>query len=58
MIKYKLKCKKCNFLFDSWFASSNEFERVKRLKLLNCNSCNSIKIEKSLMAPTVINKKN
>ncbi len=58
MIKYKLKCKKCNFLFDSWFASSNEFERVKRLKLLNCNSCNSIKIEKSLMTPTVINKKN
>tara|TARA_Y100000590_G_scaffold51722_1_gene54286 strand:- start:751 stop:1176 length:426 start_codon:yes stop_codon:yes gene_type:complete len=58
MIKYKLKCKKCSFSFDSWFANSNEFERIKKLNLLNCNLCNSKKIEKSLMAPTVINKKS
>ena len=58
MIKYKLHCKKCNYSFDSWFANSNEFERIKKLKLLNCSSCNSKKIEKSLMAPSVINNKN
>ena len=58
MIKYKLNCKKCNHSFDSWFANSNEFERIKKLKLLNCNLCHSKMIEKSLMAPTVINKKN
>ena len=58
MIKYKLNCKKCNYSFDSWFANSNEFERIKKMKLLNCNVCNSKKIEKSLMAPSVINNKN
>ena len=26
MIKYKLICKDCNIKFDSWFASSNEYE--------------------------------
>ena len=58
MIKYKLNCKKCNHSFDSWFANSNEFERIKKLKLLSCNLCHSKIIEKSLMAPTVINNKN
>ena len=58
MIKYKLICKKCNIDFDSWFASSNEFERLKRKKLLTCLSCNSTKVEKNLMAPKLINTKN
>ena len=30
MIKYKLACKVCKFNFDSWFASSNEYERLKK----------------------------
>ena len=55
MIKYKLICKKCEKNFDSWFASSNEFEKLKRKKLLTCIVCNSIKVEKNLMAPKVIN---
>ena len=33
MIKYKLICKDCNFLFDSWFASSKEYEKLKKKKL-------------------------
>ena len=37
--------------FDSWFASSGEFERLKERKFLNCHVCNSTKIEKTLMAP-------
>ena len=56
MIKYKLFCKDCSNNFESWFASSKEFERLKNSKLLNCLNCNSIKIEKSLMAPSIINK--
>ena len=56
MIKYKLACKNCETTFDSWFASSKEFEKLKRKKLLNCHNCNSLRIEKSLMAPTLINK--
>ena len=55
MIKYKLICKDCNIKFDSWFASSNEFEKLKRKKLLTCIICNSAKVEKNLMAPKVIN---
>ena len=56
MIKYKLTCKNCSDNFESWFASSKEFERLKKSKLLSCVNCNSYKIEKSLMAPSVINK--
>ncbi len=55
MIKYKLICKECNLSFDSWFATSKEFEKLKKRKLLNCHNCNSKKIEKTLMAPKVIN---
>ena len=57
MIKYSLNCKDCNLTFESWFASSKEYEKLKRKKLLNCHSCNSKNIEKSLMAPNLINKK-
>ena len=57
MIKYSLNCKDCNLTFESWFASSKEYEKLKRKKLLNCHSCNSSNVEKSLMAPNLINKK-
>ena len=57
MIKYKLKCKNCDFKFDSWFASSNEYERLKKKKFLNCHKCNSFKVEKTIMAPQLINNK-
>ena len=57
MIKYSLHCKSCDLKFDSWFASSLEFEKLKKKKLLSCHVCNSLKIEKSLMMPSVINKK-
>jgi hypothetical protein len=56
MIKYSLVCKKCDLTFESWFANSKEYEKLKKKKLLNCHSCNSIEIEKSLMAPNLINK--
>jgi len=58
MIKYRLICKNCNVDFDSWFASSNEYEKLKSKKLLTCLSCNSTKVEKNLMAPKLINTKN
>ena len=55
MIKYQLICNDCNLIFDSWFASSKEFEKLKKSKFLSCPNCNSYKIKKSLMAPSVIN---
>ena len=58
MIKYKLVCKKCKISFDSWFASSMEFEKLKKKNFLSCHNCNSNRIEKTLMAPKLINHSN
>ena len=57
MIKYRLKCKKCQKIFDSWFATSKEYEKLKKNNFLNCHFCNSKNIEKTLMAPNVLNQK-
>ena len=57
MIKYKLVCKNCDNFFDSWFASSKEYEKLKKLKHINCDNCNSLKVEKTLMTPSVLNSK-
>ena len=58
MIKYRLICKDCNNAFDSWFSSSKEYEKLKKLRHLNCIKCNSLKVEKTLMAPSVVNSKD
>ena len=55
MIKYKLICKNCNYIFDSWFSNSKEYEKLKKKKYLNCHICDSRRIEKTLMAPNVLN---
>ena len=57
MIKYSIKCNDCSTCFDSWFASSKEFEKIKKMDLLTCHNCNSKNIDKSLMAPNVLNSK-
>ena len=57
MIKYLLNCKICRIEFESWFASSKEFDKLKKKNLLNCQQCNSQKIEKSLMRPNLVNSK-
>ena len=57
MIKYSLTCKNCDSIFESWFASSKEYKKLKKKKLLNCHHCNTSDVEKSLMAPSLISKK-
>ena len=57
MIKYKLECKNCEIIFDSWFATSKEYEKLKKKNFLVCHNCNSQKVEKTLMAPQLINTK-
>ena len=56
MIKYKLICKDCEFSFDSWFSNSQEYEKLRRKNFLDCHNCNSKKISKTLMAPSMISK--
>ena len=58
MIKYKLICKDCETTFDSWFSSSREYAKLKKIKFLNCHFCNSLKVSKALMSPSVSMSKN
>ena len=56
MIKYNLTCK-CHCTFDSWFSSSQEFERLMKKKVITCIECNSNDVNKSIMAPNLSNSK-
>ena len=56
MIKYNLKCHN-NHEFESWFSNSKEFDKLKKKELLECIFCSSKKINKSIMAPTILNSK-
>ena len=58
MIVFNLNCKICNLNFEGWFESSNEFENQKKRKIINCPSCNSSSIKKSIMAPNIAQKSN
>ena len=58
MIKYRLICKDCETTFDSWFSSSKEYERLKKKKFVNCHICNSLRVEKTIMSPTVFISKD
>ena len=33
-MKYRLTCKDCKNIFDSWFSSSKEYERLKKKNFL------------------------
>ena len=57
MIKYILKCQN-SYEFESWFSSSEEFDKLNKKKLLECIYCSSKNIDKSIMAPMVTNSKN
>ncbi len=57
MIKYNLKCEN-KHEFESWFADSKEFDRLKKKRLIECIFCRSKKVEKSIMAPSVANIKS
>ena len=57
MIKYILKCKK-KHEFESWFANSVEYERLKIKNLIECIFCKSLEVTKSIMSPNVVREKN
>ena len=56
MIKYNLKCQN-DHEFESWFSNSKEFEKLNKKGLLECIFCSSKKINKSIMAPSILNLK-
>ena len=57
MIKYQLKCE-CGKEFESWFKSSQEFDKLEKKKLLSCICGTSNKISKQIMSPQVVSSKN
>ena len=52
MIKFGLVCE-TDHDFDAWFGSSEDFEKQTKRGLVTCPVCNSPKVQKSLMAPSV-----
>jgi len=58
MIVFNLVCKICSVEFEGWFENTKQYETQKKGKLLNCPSCNSSSIKKTLMAPNLSTKSN
>jgi hypothetical protein len=52
VIAYALRCHK-GHEFDGWFRDSSAFDEQCRGGHLSCPSCNSVRIEKAIMAPAV-----
>ncbi len=52
MISFGLICEH-DHEFDGWFSSSKDFETQARRGLVSCPVCDSAKVSKSLMAPSV-----
>lgn len=57
MIKYNLICK-CGSNFESWFASSSEFDSLLKKKIIKCIYCDSSAVQKTVMAPRLTRKSN
>ena len=56
MIKYILKCHN-DHEYESWISNSKEYDKLNKKQLLECIYCSSKKINKSIMAPTILNSK-
>lgn len=52
MIRYALTCDK-DHAFDSWFQSAAAFDRLLVSGKVECSTCGSASITKTLMAPSV-----
>jgi hypothetical protein len=55
MIRYALRCER-GHAFESWFQDSSSFEKQAKRGLVSCPTCDSIKVEKSIMAPQIPRK--
>lgn len=52
MIKYALACEQAHE-FESWFPSSEAFETQRQRGFVTCPFCDSSKVDKQIMAPSV-----
>jgi len=56
MIRYALRCEH-DHAFESWFSDSAAYDSQVKRKLVSCPVCNSVKVEKAIMAPRIVGKK-
>jgi hypothetical protein len=55
MIRYSLQCER-GHAFESWFQDSASYDKQAKRGLVSCPICNSVKVEKSIMAPQIARK--
>lgn len=55
MIRYALACDQ-GHSFESWFQNSAAYDKQRKRALVTCPLCNSAKVEKAIMAPSVAAK--
>ena len=58
MIVFNLVCSECEYPFEGWFDDTKSFNSQKKRKLINCPSCESSNVSKTLVAPNVSKKSN
>jgi len=56
MIHYSLRCES-GHEFESWFQDSGSFDKQVKRKLVACPVCDSVKVEKAIMAPRIARKR-
>ena len=56
MIRYSLRCDR-GHAFDSWFQDSAAYDKQVKRKLVSCPTCDSVKVEKAIMAPQITRKR-
>ena len=56
MIRYALRCER-DHTFESWFQDSAAYDQQVKRKLVSCPVCESVKIDKAIMAPRIVGKK-
>ncbi|HEY2248463.1 MAG TPA: DUF1178 family protein [Bradyrhizobium sp.] len=56
MIRYSLRCER-EHMFESWFQDSSAYDSQVKRKLVSCPICESVKVEKAIMAPRIVSKK-
>lgn len=52
MIKFSLICDQ-EHSFEAWFGSNDDFDKQRKRGLIDCPTCGSKQVSKSLMAPRV-----
>jgi len=56
MIRYTLRCER-DHNFESWFQDSAAYDSQVKRRLVSCPVCDSVKVEKAIMAPRIVGKK-